>query len=222
MAFRANEVIIENRLNAERYLLSNLSDLSKEQRQESRDYLEKLMDDMGPVITAYPIWHPLIIDKRKFVFHRNPSRETGYSKIDHNVFFTNGFITCPYNLASNNGQDVIDAINKLPVIKGVCFTAEILPVKLYHSDTTAILVKCEWANAYNDDGSIDIAAITPKLMSTALEMYNHGVKSFTIDEMMDDYLLGKPCGKRSSLFVKQDAGLKIRNIWNVCLDSEMV
>ncbi|MDC5223892.1 hypothetical protein NRA24_17395, partial [Acinetobacter baumannii] len=60
MAFRANEIVIENRKNAERYLLSNLKDLSDKERGESHDYLKNLMDRMGPVVDAYPIWHPLL------------------------------------------------------------------------------------------------------------------------------------------------------------------
>lgn len=222
MAFRANEAVIENRKNAERYLLSNLKDLSKDQRDESRLYLHNLMNKMGPVIDAYPIWHPLLVNKLNWTFYRNPHKENGYLKIDHNVYFTNGFITCPYNKASNYGQDVIDAVNSLPVFNGIKITANKLPVTLYDSDTTAILIECEWDYSVDDEGNIQWESIAPLLLSTALEIHHKRMKSFSIDEMMDEYLLGKPCGKRSSLFVGQDTGLRIGKMWKLILDSQMI
>ncbi|EPC7179279.1 hypothetical protein [Acinetobacter baumannii] len=222
MAFRANEIVIENRKNAERYLLSNLKDLSDKERGESHDYLKNLMDRMGPVVDAYPIWHPLLIDKTNWMFYRSPRKESGYLKTDHNVYFSNGFITCPYNGASNYGQDVIDAVNSLPIVNGIRITAKKLPVKLYNSDTTAILIECIWADAFDEEGYIKWKAIAPLLLDTALQLYRLGTESFSIDEMIDDYLLGKPCGKRSSLFVAQDTGLRIIKMWKSILDSQMI
>ena len=61
MAFRANEAAMENRKSAERYLLSNLKELSTQERDASRKYLSDLMDKMGPVIDTYPVWHPLLV-----------------------------------------------------------------------------------------------------------------------------------------------------------------
>lgn len=223
MVFRANESILENRMSAERYLLSNLKDLPKDQQEQSKSYLKNIMDSMGHVIDVYPVWHPLIVDKSNWIYYQTPHRQNGYSKIDHNVFFTDGFITCPYNEASNYGQDVIDAVNSLSVPKGVVITAEKIPVTLYNSGTTAILVKCLWQGlCTNSDGNIEMSAITPMLLSSALKIYENEQKSLTIDEMMADYLLGKPCGKRSSLFVGQNEGLQIKKIWQSILNTGMI
>lgn len=222
MAFRANEAAMENRKNAERYLLSNLKELSTQERDASSKYLNDLMDRMGPVIDSYPVWHPLLADKSHWTFYRRPKPENGYLKIDHTVYFRNGFITCPYNAASNYGQDVIDAVGALPVINGVKITAKKLPVTLYNLDTTAILVECEWDYSLDEEGNISWEAITPLLLETALNIHKQGMKSFSIEEMMDDYLLGKPCGKRSSLFVGQDTGLRINKMWKLIMDSRMI
>lgn len=222
MAFRANEAAIENRKNAERYLLSNLKQLSKPEFDASREYLKDLMDRMGPVIDEYPIWHPLLVNKSNWMFYRSPHPQNGYLKIDHNVYFRNGFITCPYNEASNYGQDVIDAVNSLPVINGVKITAKKLPVTLYNLGTTAILIESEWDYSIDIEGNISLETITPLLLSTALDIYKEGSKSFSIEEMMADYLLGKPCGKRSSLFVGQDTGLRINKMWKFIIDSQMI
>lgn len=222
MAFRANDAAMENRKNAERYLLSNLKQLSKQDFDASKQYLNGLMNKMGPVIDSYPIWHPLLVDKSRWTFYRNPHPENGYLKIDHNVYFRNGFITCPYNATSNFGQDVIDAVDALPVINGIKITAKKLPVMLYNSDTTAILVECSWDYSVDKEGNIQWEAIAPLLLATALDIHKKGMKSFSIEEMMDDYLLGKPCGKRSSLFVGQDTGLRINKMWKLILESQMI
>ncbi len=222
MAFRANEAVIENRKNAERYLLSNLKELSTQERDASRKYLSDLMDRMGPVIDTYPVWHPLLVNKSHWTFYRTPHPQNGYSKIDHNVYFRNGFITCPYNQASNYGQDVIDAVDALPVINGIKITAKKLPVTLYNLDTTAILIECDWGYSLDPEGNIQWEAIAPHLLATALDIHKQGMKSFSLEEMMDDYLLGKPCGKRSSLFVAQDTGLRINKMWKMILESQMI
>lgn len=222
MAFRANEAALESRRDAERYLLSNLKELSREERDVSRKYLNDLMDRMGPVIDRYPVWHPLLVDKSRWTFYRRPAPEVGYLKMDHNIYFRNGFITCPYNAASNHGQDVIDAVASLPVIDGIKITAKKLPVKLYNLDTTSILVECEWDYSLDEEGNISWESIAPLLLETALNIHKQGMKSFSIEEMMEDYLLGKPCGKRSSLFVGQDTGLRINKMWKSIMDSRMI
>ena len=222
MAFRANEAAIENRKNAERYLLSNLKELSKQERDASHKYLSDLMDRMGPVIDSYPIWHPFLVDKSNWTFYRRPKSDNGYSKIDHTIYFRNGFITCPYNAASNYGQDVIDAVEALPVLDGIKITAKKLPVTLYNLDTTAILVECEWDYSIDKEGNISWESIAPLLLERALNIYKQGMKSFSLEEMMDDYLLGKPCGKRSSLFVGQETGLRINKMWKMIMDSQMI
>ncbi|WP_168415333.1 hypothetical protein [Acinetobacter indicus] len=95
-------------------------------------------------------------------------------------------------------------------------------VTLYNSDTTAILVECEWDYSLDKDGNISWKSIAPLLLETALDIYKQGMNSFSIEEMMDDYLLGKPCGKRSSLFVGKDTGLHIYKMWKKILESQMI
>lgn len=221
MAFRANEISQELKLRAKRDLLSNLRNLSDIDRQRSLQYLEEIMDELGPVVDGYPIWHPLIVDKSQWMFYTRPHRDTGYAKLDHTVFFVNGFITCPYNEASNYGQDVIDAVNAIPPIHGVHITAEKIPVTLYNEGTTSILVRCIWPEAFDDDQLLSLSAVMPKLLSTAVTINELGQASFSLEEMLP-YLLGQPYGKRSSLFVNQATGLAIKKIWQNILDSKML
>lgn len=221
MAFRANEISEENKIQAERYLLSNLTNLPEVDRKKSRNYINQVINELGPVINQYPIWHPLIIDKSKWQYYTKPCREIGYTKLDHTVFFVNGFITCPYNEASNYGQDIIDAVNAIHPIHGIQITAEKIPVTLYNFDTTSILVKCIWPQSLKEDQTLPLSAIMPKLLDTAVKINEMGHSSFSLEEM-ESYLLGTPCGKRSSLFVDQTTGLAIKKMWQSILNSGML
>lgn len=58
MAFRADEDSERNRERAFRYLISNR--LSFEQQIRGTEILEKLIAEYGPVVDAYPYWHPLV------------------------------------------------------------------------------------------------------------------------------------------------------------------
>ena len=113
-------------------------------------------------------------------------------------------------------------MDALPVINGIKITAKKLPVTLYNLDTTAILIECDWGYSLDPEGNIQWEAIAPHLLATALDIHKQGMKSFSLEEMMDDYLLGKPCGKRSSLFVAQDTGLRINKMWKMILESQMI
>lgn len=218
MAFRSNETSQENRIRAERYLLSNLLDLPKSDYQQSQKTLNKIMNEMGAAVDAYPVWHPFILDKEKWIFCNVPHKNTGYPKIDHTIYFVNGFITSPYNEASNYGQDVIDAINAIPTVHGVVFTAEKLPVTLYNVGTTSILVRCIWPEAESNDGTLSLKAVLPKLLSTALKLYEKQEGVISSEDLLP-YLLGSPHGKRSSLFVNQETGHVLKKQWSLLMES---
>ena len=81
------------------------------------------------MIDSYPTWHPLV------AAHSNrqrpsttPDWECGYKRLDHTVYFANGFVTCPYR----DGQEVIDAVEELPLHPVARITAERLDAQLYH------------------------------------------------------------------------------------------
>ncbi|MEQ1106728.1 hypothetical protein [Acinetobacter seifertii] len=208
MAFRADEAAKDGQLSAEKYLLSRLTDISSHDLTKSREKLLDLFDELGPVVYTYPSWHPLVSDKRVNYDLLAPNKECGYQGLDHNVFFANGFITCPYD----DGQKVIDSVLQLRPREIANITAERLDVKFYSSSATPILVKCVWQKNLCEDGTIPAAIAVPLLLENELPNWKTAQVGETWDSM-SSYFLGKPHGKRSSLFVNQETGQTMKKIW---------
>ncbi|MDH2019432.1 hypothetical protein N5J44_09790 [Acinetobacter ursingii] len=216
MAFRADEEIRDGKAFAENYLLSRLNDLSEKQQDESRIALQDLFIDLGPVIDWYPDWHPLLNISRRSRDVVVPHADCGYEGLDHTVFFAHGFITCPYD----DGQDVIDSIEKQTYNDAAAITVERLDVKFYSSQATAILVKCEWIKPLYDDGTIPLSVAMPLILEKVID-YSKISKVAETWENILPHLLGKPHGRRSSLFVNQETGQAIKKMWELLINSGM-
>lgn len=217
MAFRADEAINEGTERAVEYLLTRCKTLSAEERSRSKEKLFDLIDELGPVVSAYPSWHPLVSNWRS---HHHPttypSRDCGYEGLDHTVFFQNGFITCPYD----DGQRVIDSVAELPYHPVAVFTAERLTEKFYNAQTTAIVVRCEWKKRLGNDGLIPLSVAMPLLLGKELEQW-HLAEVAETWENMRPYFLGRPHGSRSSVFVSQETGQAMKKIWNLLIYTGM-
>lgn len=216
MAFRADEEIKDGREHAEKYLLSHLTDLSPVEFEKSKSTLMDLMDQLGPVIHTYPTWHPLVNDKRENYDCVYPNTGCGYRGLDHTISFANGFITCPYG----NGQEVIDSVNELKYNPAAEITAERLDMKLYSSQATPILVRCNWTKRLASDGTIPLSIVIPLILENELPMWRTAEVAETWDSMRSNFL-GKPHGKRSSLFVNQETGQGIKKIWESLINTGM-
>lgn len=79
-----------------------------EEKSESKNFINSIIDGLGPVIESYPSWHPLVTSSD---LGNNcvtlPGEDCGYKGLDYTIYFANGFITCPYD----NEQAVIDSMN---------------------------------------------------------------------------------------------------------------
>lgn len=217
MAFRADEAAREGYEGAFEYLITRCKTLSAEERQRSIDQLMDLTDSLGPVIRAYPSWHPLVSNYRVGSHPTTaPSRDCGYEGLDHTVLFQNGFVTCPYD----DGQRVIDSVNNLPRNRAAVLEAERLDVKFYNADTTPILVRCHWQKNIGHDGTIPVSVALPLLLEKELPQWHRSQVAETW-ESMRPYFLGRPYGSRSSLFVSQEAGQKMKTVWNLLINTGM-
>lgn len=216
MAFRADEEIKDGREHAEKYLLSHLTDLSPVEFEKSKSTLMDLMDQLGPVVDTYPTWHPLVSDKRTDYDCINPNTECGYRGLDHTISFAHGFITCPYG----NGQEVLNSVNELKYNPAAEITAERLDVKLYSSQATPILVRCNWTKRLASDDTIPLSIAIPLILENELPMWRTAEVAETWDSMRSNFL-GKPHGKRSSLFVNQETGQGIKKIWESLINTGM-
>ena len=103
MAFRADEAARIGYEQVEAYLVPRPRDASEAERARSKEALLDILDELGPVVDAYPTWHPLVCNHDSRHPTTTPSDQCGYKGLDHTRFFAKGFITCPYT-ASGKAQ----------------------------------------------------------------------------------------------------------------------
>lgn len=216
MAFRADEAARSGYDEVERYLVLRARDADELQRERGKKVLREIAEQLGPVVGAYPTWHPLVCNHDDRHPVTTPSDRCGYSGLDHTRYFVSGFITCPYG----DGQDVIDSVAKLPYHPAASITAERLDVKLYNQQTTPILVKCNWNTPLPMDGMIPLSVAMPLLLEKEIPCWKWAQVAETW-ETMRSYFLGSPHGSRSSLFVSQETGQSMKKIWEALIYTGM-
>jgi len=216
MAFRADEAARLGFEQVESYLIPRSRDADEYQRARSKEVLQDIADELGPVVDTYPSWHPLVCNHNDRHPVTTPGQQCGYKGLDHTSYFSNGFITCPYG----DGQNVLDSVAKLPDHHAAGITAERLDVKLYNTQAQPILVKCNWKKPLLPDGTIPASIAVPLILEQELPMWRWAEVAETW-ETMRYYLLGNPHGSRSSLFVNQETGQTIKKIWNALIYTGM-
>jgi hypothetical protein len=217
MAFRAGEVAQSGYQIAENYLLQGIRGNDLEY-QKSKEFLEDLVLELGPVISTYPSWHPLVSNHQDPKFPSiAPGSDCGYKGLDHTVHFVNGFITCPYH----DGQKIIDSVRNLPYHSAACIDATPLDVKLYQMNANPVLVKCEWLDKFQGAGStIPLRVALPLILMEEIPGWADAELAETW-ESMKTYFLGQPHGARSSLFLDQESGQSVKKIWNQLINTGM-
>lgn len=218
MPFRANE---EERKGYE-HAVSRLVGLSiaPDKRPASLEKLTEIIDLYGPVVECYPSWHPLVSnhDPRSPVM--TPSDRCGYRGLDHSIFLRHAFITCPYG----NGEDVlksVEALSSKDIFSRVAtISAERLDVQLYHPNAQPILVKCKWERPMNSDGTISSGVAAALMLEKEVPCWRWADFGETW-KTMRPYLLGQPCGSRSSLFVNEETGQQLKDLWNAITHTGM-
>lgn len=216
MAFRAGEAASNGFDEVETYLVPRARDASEAVRARSREMLLSLVEELGPVVDFYPSWHPLVAKHDPRNPETYPNKQSGYKGLDHTRHFAHGFITCPYG----DGQDVLDSVAALPQYPWATITAERLDVQFYSPQAKPIVVKCEWAHSLNDDHTIPLSLAIPLILEMEVPGWRWSQRAENW-ETMRPYLLGRPHGARSSLFVNQEAGQSIKTIWNALIETGM-
>lgn len=207
MTFRANESSRSLFQDAQDYLIGR--DFPADLRRDAQSQLEDLVQKYGPVVGDYPIWHPLVAacntERQPWT---DPNQNRAYLGLDHVVLFRDAFLVCPYG-----GSDRI--IKSVEAMKDInhYILAEELDVKLYHPDATPVLVYHEWPKPLNNDGTIPKSIAVPLMLEFEIPHWRTSQVGETW-ETMRRYILGAPHGKSSSLFVNQETGTVMKNIWN--------
>ncbi len=213
MAFRADEARNSGAERVRNYLVSR--SIEPDRRARSQTAVLDIIDVLGPAVESYPTWHPLVA---AHVDPKNPSTTPGdgcrYKGLDHTVYFANGFVTCPYD----DGQEVIDAVDRLPLHPVARISAERLDEQFYHPETTPVLVRCEWEKPLPIGRMIPKSLAVPLLLEQELPCWRWSDVGETWETMLP-YFLGRPHGRRSSLFVNRETGQVMKTIWNALINT---
>lgn len=215
MAFRAGDAALSGYARAQNMLIPRTFDKS-DRASEALDVLEELIDQLGPVVDAYPTWHPLVTNHSDRQPETYPSERCGYRGLDHTVLFLHGFVTCPYG----DGEAVIESAEKQPYRDYAEITATRLNTEFYNSGTTAILVRCNWSRPLGVDKMVPKNLAVPLMLEKELPCWRWAERAEPW-ETMRPYLLGSPHGGRSSLFVNQETALAMKNVYMAMINSGM-
>lgn len=213
MAFRADEAADAGFEQVRRYLIPR--DLSPEGRRQAERVLTNILESCGPVVDAYPTWHPLVAQHGRHPI-TTPSKDCGYEGLDHTRYFAHGFVTCPYG----DGESVIRSAMNIVGPKDIHITAEPIDAPFYAKGTTPILVKCEWMADLEPNHTIPKSLAVPLMLEKEVPAWRWAQVGETWDTMRP-YLLGSPHGSRSSLFVTQDTALAMKKIYEAMVGSGM-
>ena len=214
MAFRADEAAASGYEGLKTYLIPR--HFSTSDRARSERVLQEIIGECGPVVKGYPTWHPLVRNHDLHNPETRPSDRCLYNGLDHTRYLAHGFITCPYD----DGSKVIESVNRLPDHPAAAITAEKLDIKFYNDSTTAILVRCDWFEHLEQGSLVPKKLAVPLMLEQELPGWTWAQRSETW-ETMRPYLLGEPCGNRSSLFVSQDTALALKKMHLAMVDSGM-
>lgn len=219
MAFRADEAARAAFDEAEKYLVSRPRVADEATRAKSREMLKSLVEELGPVVNAYPSWHPLVRHHDSHTPEIIPGVRCGYRGLDHTIHFVNGFVTCPYD--HDGGVEVFESVRALAYKHhAAVITAKRLDVQFYAQNAMPILVRCEWAKSIAADRMIPMSVAIPLLLETELPTAEWAQFAETW-ETMKPYFLGSPHGSRSSLFVSQETGQAMKKIWENLIHTGM-
>lgn len=213
MTFDANEAEKIGHKRAMKYLLPER--LPPEVRERSDPVLWEIMSRIGPVVASYPTWHPLVASHDPRCPQTLPCQQCGYLGLDHTVCFVNGFITCPYGPV----DDVIASAEAI-THDDAYITAEALDVTLYAQEATAVLVECHWHDPLFTGRRVP-RRLAVALMAEAELASRMGAELAERWDVMRPYLLGKPHGKRSSLFVDEATGKSMKRVYSELVKSGM-
>jgi hypothetical protein len=225
MTFRANEAMKAGYERARRFLVRSC--LTEDNHVRADEVLRDLVTTYGPVVESYPVWHPLVPQGGPIEMCTAPT-SWSYGPLDHTVLFAHAFVTCPYN----DGEDILDAVSAMKPHPRARIIAEKLGDVLYNQGTTAIIIRCQWHDwsyvssrgrlVSSQSLMIPTSIAVPLMIENELNTLREDLSTPQVRESwlkMRPYMLGGPCGARSSLFVGPDTGKALQRMYNSLLDA---
>lgn len=190
--------------------------LNESQQQQAEEYIKDLQAELlGPVVDRYPAWHPFMQINTSFSLLGSCLEKMG--PLDHNIFFVNGLISCPYH--KENAEKIVDEVNlwykgsKEFLAKQTEFAchvrAEMIDIPLYSTmDVFPVLIKYEVIETEEEREQ--------RVLRLWIELINQMIQNRIHLEPWEDIsydFLGYPHGAHSSFFVSERLGRKMRAIY---------
>jgi hypothetical protein len=209
MEFRSPTVATQQNAAAITYLTKSLRDPAA-----GRAVVEQLIAELGNATDGYPDWHPILTSPPQASRERRLSLQQveAYRGADHTIEFVRGFVTCPYSEA--DADRLVSAVNAAPNLEARRLTAPL------YSDQAYPVVVSAWNVELEADGTIRSRdAIRWFVALSASEAADAQVAETWWN--IRSYILGRPHGSRSSLFVNQHTGAHMRKILEAMNESGM-
>lgn len=209
MEFRAPSVATELNTKAVKYLTEDLAD-----PEVGRRALEGVMQELGNATDGHPDWHPILTKPKNGSSQHIAylSQVEAYNGIDHTVEFVRGFITCPYS--EDAADKLVDTVNTV-----LGLNAYRLETALYSDSAYPVVVQANDV-VLEADGTIRSRdALTWFAQNTVAVAWNAQVAETWWN--VRSYILGRPHGSRSSLFVNQHTGVHMRKVLEALNNSGM-
>jgi hypothetical protein len=212
-SFRANEAAASGREEAILFYTRGLK--APNERIQAANYIDSLISQYGPVVEGYPSWHPFTsLENENNCGKYDPQiHPYGFEGLDHTIYFRDAFLTAPYG-----GDDrVIQSARDKKA--GFISTEKIQDILLYNHGTTPVLVTCEGVPK-EFDGTITKRFALGRMLSEELPHWENAQCGESW-QTMRRYILGTPCGSRSSLFVNQETGQALRQVFDLLNQHEL-
>lgn len=209
MEFRSNTVASQQDVETINYLTKDLRDPAA-----ARARVEELIAELGHSVSIYPDWHPILTaPSSKTSGHVSSlSQVHAYRHNDHTRCFVRGFVTCPYS--AERADKLVDEVRE---VRGL--TARRLDEPLYSDDAYPVVVE-----AYNVQLEADGTIRSRDALAWFVQQTAKSAMDAQVAETwwnMRPYILGRPHGSRSSLFVNQYTGGHMRKILEALNNSGM-
>lgn len=214
MPFRYNDAEDRGCENAKSLFVNQLPIASRTGAEKA---LWKLIGEFGPVVETYPCWHPLVSSAPgQTGVSIIPSQKCGYEGLENTLYLRDAFVSCP----TDGGEKILNSVSELQSTDNGWSQVKAKSAKFpfYDSDSTPIIVWCEWERGHESDGTILRQAAVGRFLEQQLATWTEAEAGESW-KTRRNHFLGQPCGARSSLFINQDTGQKMKTAWNAILAS---
>ncbi|MEE3071497.1 MAG: hypothetical protein VX378_10385 [Pseudomonadota bacterium] len=194
---------------------------TNEEKEAAKSCLSDLITEVGPPITAYPFWHPLVWRPSISDYPTLPSERNGFRHFENVIYFSQGFLILDYS-RDPEIETQIDKIHSLveKSLQGRHFTlvAEPIDTVLRRHGVKPLLVKCEYGFELEEGEKFPSSAAMRFMLTGLLEVSRVSDRSEPWD-VFRQFVLGCPNLTASSPFVTRETGELLKKVYHVLLQS---